>query len=155
VISASRVVTATIGRSRQRRPRKSRLRETAAIQSGDSEATVGLAVGARSAGRRLDQRHRLVVAVKQAQRPHEMRLRLKGDHAGAERAKMADAVPEMGADVEAQRPRLHERGIEGAGAAALPRIAVVDDGRARDTVPAPQRLRCAVRFAGRWGHGPP
>ena len=71
------------------------------------------------------------------------------DHAGAKRPEMADPIAEMGADIEAQRPRADELGIKGAGAPALQRVAIIDHGRARNAVPAPQRLRRGTRLADR------
>ena len=71
-----------------------------------------------------------------AEEAGEVRLWLEGHNPGAEPGPATAAVTDMGADVETERARPYEAGVEAAQAGAAPGLAVIDRKRAGETINA-------------------
>ena len=108
----------------------------ALMKSAEAVDTVGLAELIRSvslpdgrAARRFNQRHVGITGIDLADGTRAQRLRFQRDHARTEPAKTADAVADVGADVESKVARPDEAGVERIHRRIARRIAVVHNQR--------------------------
>jgi hypothetical protein len=81
-----------------------------------------------------------IATVDELERPYQCRLRLDGDHARPKSAEGADAIADMGADVEDEIARPDECAVEAVHGSAPPRIAVIDPQRPHDAADGAQGM---------------